>query len=189
MGADGGIVLCTLRSEGAEQEVRRLLQPFYRVIDPKQADFQEEACDEWFRNNTVPSNCMVGYYGTHLDFSLDDLREILHPDERLVADPTLTFDELCLDIETRPFMTANDGVIHYVKESGFVRAPPRWGAFGVDGERAFTLLDLWVIDMVMWRLPEPGCLDPIADMRVGDWADRLRQLVKYDSIWLEETWT
>jgi len=193
MGADGGIVFLPLRSKGREahDEVRDLLKPFYAVLDPNQGSFQEDACEEWFRANDLPKDCLVGYYGTHLDVSLDDLREILGAGDDLVSDAQLTFNELCLDIETRPYVTSNDGAIHYVRENGRVNRDVEPGrTYCLDGSQAFTRLDRWVIDQILWQWPNGAdCLNPIAEMKVGDWARRLHHLVRHDSIYLVETWT
>jgi hypothetical protein len=112
MGADGGVVYIPLRAPGKEAWERAiaLLRPFWQFLSTDGgAYWAENANAEWERKNPKvgPPDYLLGYYGTDRgdNFDLGDLPVLCDPFKDWRGDLyALTFEELDLDVRTRPFM-------------------------------------------------------------------------------------
>lgn len=198
MGADGGVCWMPLRDPKQYARVLELLGPFYYLTKYGNADWQDDANDQFLNSHPYHRpNYLVGTYGSFQDFSIyPALEEILSDEREICIDPSLTFLELMEDLDTRPL---------FFPEIYMDSIPAQWGFLpsiraSISRLRRtrnargtyLSTLEIMLWDSMKYYSTEAERaveLCPIAKTNLSDWRDELRSLLDVSLTGREETWT
>ena len=164
MGADGGVIYIPVNVPAQCGRIRELLKPFGQFLSEGGGSFWGERANvDWEESHPEirSPRYILGYYGTDRgDYvDLSHLRGICTTDDEIYD---LTFSDIDLDYRTAP--------------------DPRW-SMG-------PLYKLWHEHFWLRAHEEVVSeIGPLATIRVADWAKELRQLLDFDNLTREETWT
>lgn len=168
MGADGGVVYIPLRKPNTANynRVLELLNPFWQFLCTRGAHWAEDANWEWQQNHSIKGpEYILGYYGTDRvdNFDLTHLHEIHKDDRNELYD--LTFDELDLECRTNP-VPINGGYYNHILHN-------LWHEHFEYSSREEVL----------------SALGALSNVKIKDWIKELNDLLDFESLVSEQTWT
>lgn len=166
MGADGGVVCVPVRDPKKIERVLKLLRPFWQFLG---TDGLSTAGDNGFygwcrKNPRIRSpEILVGVYGTDRGnfLDLESLRQICNTDLGELSD--ISFSDLDLEVKTRPtWMKFEETIFHHLMREHFG-----------------------------WKSHEETKvnLDEIGEMKLSDWVTEISEILDFNGMWKEETWT
>lgn len=199
MGAEGGVCWIPLRDPVRFDRVKDLIQPFYFLTKYGNADWQEDANDEYMDAHPYlyGENFLVGTYGSFQDFSLLSLENILSDEREICSDPSLTFLELMEDLDTRPLLFPERPHDEGPAQYGYLPTT-RASISRLRGTQdAHQGIYLSTLEIMLWdrmrysSVTAARCkeLFPISDIKVSDWRDELNYLLNLFLVGCKETWT